>query len=63
MHGFFHWIGDAARWLLHFAREHPGSAFDPARLAALCEQMLQPPRYLSRAEQGADVQLQQFVRE
>jgi hypothetical protein len=43
--------------------EHPGSAFDAARLAGYCVQMLDPPRYLSPAERAADVQLQQFVRE
>jgi predicted O-methyltransferase YrrM len=42
--------------------EQPGSAFDPDRLAEFCAQMLHAPRYLSRAEIAADVQLQQFVR-
>ena len=41
--------------------EHPGTAFDPDRLARYCEQMLQQPRYLSPSEQAADVQLQQFA--
>lgn len=27
MHGFFAWIGDAASWLLTFAKTHPESAF------------------------------------
>jgi len=27
MHGFFAWIGEAADWLLAFARHHPESAF------------------------------------
>jgi membrane protein DedA with SNARE-associated domain len=37
MHGFFHWINEAARWLLHFAREHPESAFAIAFVSAFGE--------------------------
>lgn len=41
--------------------EHPGSAFDPVRLAAFCAAMLRPPRYLREGCQPADVQLQQWI--
>ena len=37
MHGFFHWIQEAARWLLHFAREHPESAFAIAFIVSFGE--------------------------
>jgi membrane protein DedA with SNARE-associated domain len=38
MHGFFHWIQEAARWLLHFAREHPPeSAFAIAFIVSFGE--------------------------
>ena len=43
--------------------EHSGSAYKSEHLAALCAQMLAPPRYLDRAHVAADLQLQQFVRE
>jgi len=43
--------------------EHPGSEYDPHRLASDCAAMLGPPRYLDPQEMAADVQLQQFVLE
>lgn len=43
--------------------EHPGSHYEGRRLAELCAKMLSEPRYLSRADIAADVQLQQFVLE
>ena len=42
--------------------EHPGNTFDAERLAGLCQQMLNGPRYLCRQDIAADVQLQQFIR-
>jgi hypothetical protein len=43
--------------------EHPGSAFAPGDLADCCQLMLNRPRYLSRLDIAADIQLQQFVRQ
>src|SRR5690606_33676917 len=43
--------------------EHPGQSFDPGILAELCQRILNPPRYLTKENIAADVQLQQFVRE
>lgn len=43
--------------------EHPGTAFDPQRLAGICARMLQPARYLSTEFRGPDLQLQHFILE
>jgi hypothetical protein len=43
--------------------EHPGNAFQANALAETVSRLLQAPRYLTAAELGADVQLQQFVGE
>ena len=43
--------------------EHPGHSFTGEGLAALCQQMLSGPRYLNPQQMGADVLLQEFVRE
>jgi membrane protein DedA with SNARE-associated domain len=40
MHAFFHWIHEAARWVLHFAREHPESAFAIAFATAFGESFI-----------------------
>ena len=37
MHGFFAWIGEAAGWLLAFARHHPESAFVVAFIVSFGE--------------------------
>jgi ADP-heptose:LPS heptosyltransferase len=41
--------------------EHPGSAFEPARLAELAASMLRPPVYFHADEIAADVQFQGFI--